>query len=435
MLHGREAEQSRLAAVLESAAAGRSACLVLSGEPGVGKSALLEDLLSHVHGMQVLRAQGLESESPLAFAGLHQLLRPVLGLLDRLPAPQSRALRVAFGQEMGDPVQPFLVGLATLGMLTEAAETSPVLCLVDDAHWLDAATADALVFAARRLQADPVALVFTARVGDTRVFAPRDIPTLTLTGLDHASARSLLRERSGVLLPDRVADAVLRQTNGNPLALVELPATLTSDQLEGSMPLPVHLHLTDAVQRVFLDRCRRLPEAGSDAAAGRRGGRHRQPRGRAGGRRPARCQIQRGSTPPNGRTCWSPTATPWACATHWCARRSTRPPPGTSAGPPTGRSPQALGDSGDPDRQAWHWAASVDGPDPAVVSALARRRRPRRASWGLRRRVRGVRASRRADRGPAGQSRTDLRRGPERVGRGCGSTGALDARPGTRGHR
>ncbi len=369
MLHGREPEQARLAALLEATAAGRATSLLISGEAGVGKSALLNDLVANATDMQVLRAQGLESESPLAFAGLHQLLGPVLSLLGRLPGPQSRALRVAFGREEGDHVEPFMVGLATLAMLTEAAETSPVLCLIDDAHWLDSASADALVFAARRLQADPVAIVFTARVGDARSFAPQDIPTLTLGGLGQSAARSLLSERSGVLLPEQVTEALLGQTNGNPLALVEMPATLTRDQLLGDVPLPARVPLTDAVQRVFLDRCRRLPDqvqtlllvaaaddTGSLAIVVRAAGLLDVDPDAVNIAERAQLLV----TERDGIRVRHPlvrSAIYQAATGH--ERRSAHR-----------ALAEALGDSDDPDRQAWHWAASVEGPDPAVVSAL-----------------------------------------------------------------
>jgi predicted ATPase len=164
MLHGRRDEQARLRALLDGARRGRAGVLLLRGPAGVGKSELLADLLAGAgDDVQVLRAQGVETEFPLAFAGLHALLRPVPDQIDQLPAPQRRALQVAFGQRDGPPVEPFLVALATLGVLTEAAGTRPVLGLVDDAQWLDTASADALLFAARRLRADRVALVFAAR--------------------------------------------------------------------------------------------------------------------------------------------------------------------------------------------------------------------------------------------------------------------------------
>jgi predicted ATPase len=166
VLHGRESERARLAALLDRASHAHAGAIVIHGEAGVGKSALLDDLVAGAVDARVLRTQGLESESPLAFAALHRLLRPILPLLDRVAVPQARALRVAFGQEDGPAVDPFLIAVATLSVLTEAAEDRPVLAVVDDAHWLDDASANALLFAARRVQADRVALVFSARDGD-----------------------------------------------------------------------------------------------------------------------------------------------------------------------------------------------------------------------------------------------------------------------------
>ena len=260
VLHGRDAERARLAALLDDARQGRAGTLLLHGEPGVGKSALLEDLVATAgNDMLVLRTQGVESEGPLPFAALHRMLRPVLGILDRLPSPQATALRAAFGVQDQVAVEPFLVALATLSMLTEAAEDAPVLCVIDDAHWLDQATEDAVLVASRRLQADRVAVVFAARDGDARTFAPAGIPTLPLTGLRGVAARALLTEVAGGALPDEVADRLMTQAAGNPLALVELPTTLSGEQLAGDAPMPSQLHLTAGVERVFLDRCRRLP--------------------------------------------------------------------------------------------------------------------------------------------------------------------------------
>jgi AAA ATPase domain len=210
VLHGRDLERARLAALVDEACQGREGALVVHGEAGAGKSALLEDMVTGAGGARVLRTQGLESESPLTFAALHRLLCPALRQLDRLPAPQARALRVAFGQEEGAAVEPFQVAVATLSMLTEAAEESPVLCVVDDAHWLDVASADALLFAARRLQADPVALVFAARDGDVRTFTHDGVPSLLLGGLDVTAARALLAERQG----GRARRGGLRATHG-----------------------------------------------------------------------------------------------------------------------------------------------------------------------------------------------------------------------------
>src|SRR3954470_9964741 len=186
---------------------GTASARVIRGDAGGGKSALLDVVIAEASeaGMQVLECRGMESESPLAFAGLHQLLFPLLAMLDELPAPQSRALRVAFGEQEGPAVEPFVIALATLTMVTHAAETRAVVCVVDDAHWLDAATAAALLFVARRLQADPVVLIFAVREADGRTFAADGVPSLQLTGLDEASGRALLDERFGEVLADEVA--------------------------------------------------------------------------------------------------------------------------------------------------------------------------------------------------------------------------------------
>jgi DNA-binding CsgD family transcriptional regulator len=260
VLHGRGDERARLATLLDDARGGRAGSLLLHGEPGVGKSALLEDLVATAgDDVRVLRAQGVESEAPLPFAALHRLLRPVLGILDRVPAPQARALRAAFGDADDVAVEPFLAALATLSVLTEAAEDATVLCVVDDAQWLDQATVDAVLVAARRLGADRVAVVFAARDGEGHAFAPDGVPAVVLTPLTSGAARELLAEVAGGTVPDDVADRLMAQAAGNPLALVELPSTLSAEQLAGAEPLPTQLHLTAGIERVFLDRCRRLP--------------------------------------------------------------------------------------------------------------------------------------------------------------------------------
>ncbi|MEP6815565.1 MAG: AAA family ATPase, partial [Marmoricola sp.] len=259
MLYGRDGERAQLAALVEAARSGHAGVLLVRGEPGVGKSALLDDLVSGTADLSVLRTQGLESESPLAFAALQRLLRPAMDHLEALPTPQGHALRVAFGEQEGAPVEPFLVGVATLSLLTEAAEGSAVLCVVDDAHWLDTASAGALLFAARRLQADRVAMVFAARDAGPRTFAPDDVPTMTLSGLAPDAVRALLAHGAGHELADAVSERLLAETGGNPLALVELPGAMSRAQLDGTSPLPAQLLLTEHVERVFLDRCRRLP--------------------------------------------------------------------------------------------------------------------------------------------------------------------------------
>ncbi len=261
MLHGRDVERGLLADLVQAARHGRAGAVVLHGEPGVGKSALLEDLTTSaaVEGVGVLSTQGLESESPLAFAALHRLLRPLTGLLDRLPAPQARALRAAFGQEEGPAVDPFLVGVATLSMLSEAAEQEPILCLVDDAHWLDVASAEALLFASRRLDADRVALVFAARDGHEPGFVPEGVASVRVGGLAPDAVGSLLAERFGDGLADAVAGRLLEETSGNPLALLALPTGLTAAQRNGTAALPTRLLMSTGVEKVFLDRVLRMP--------------------------------------------------------------------------------------------------------------------------------------------------------------------------------
>jgi DNA-binding CsgD family transcriptional regulator len=259
MLWGRASESARLDALFADAAAGRGGVLVVRGEPGVGKSALLSDAPSRAAGAQVLWTQGIESESPLAFAALHRLLRPVLPYLDRLPAPQVRALRGAFGEQEGSAVDRLVVFVATLSLLSEAAEEQPIIAVVDDAQWLDAASAEALLFVARRLLADRVALVFGAREGDVRTFHGDGLPELVLGGLDAASAGALLSERAGTPVSAEVCAALVAQTGGSPLALTELPTVLSAGQLAGHARLPAPLPLTAGVERTFLDRARRLP--------------------------------------------------------------------------------------------------------------------------------------------------------------------------------
>ncbi len=258
MLVGRDIETAHLADLLTQARHGSSASLVVHGEPGVGKSALLEAFVADAGEALVLRAQGLEVEAPLAFAALHRLLLPVMRLREDLPGPQARALRVAFGEEDGPVIEPFLVAVATLSMLTAAAEESAVLCVVEDAHWLDSATADALLFCARRLDADRVLMVFSARDGAATPFRPDGIAELQLSGLDPPAARDLLGQRLGEAAAPEVTERLIAESGGNPLALLELPTELSPGQLGGSSPLPAQLHLTTRVEQAFLDRSRLL---------------------------------------------------------------------------------------------------------------------------------------------------------------------------------
>src|SRR5262245_24169144 len=226
---------------------------------GSGKSALLADAAAAAADMTVLRTQGVESESPLAFAALQRLLWPLRKGAGGLPAPQRAALQAAFGEVEGESDR-FLAFLGTLSLLADAADEHPVLVIADDAHWLDDASAAALLFVARRLQAERVALLFAARDGHASGFDAGELPCLTLGGLTGEAAGQLLRSHAPGDVDAAVRDQLVAATGGNPLALGELTDVLSGDQLSGRAPLPERLPLT-GVERAFLDGYRRLPEA------------------------------------------------------------------------------------------------------------------------------------------------------------------------------
>ena len=234
-LTDRHAERGVLDGLVEAVGAGESRVLVVHGEPGVGKTALLDYLAARAAGCRVLRAVGVQSEMELAFAGLHQLCAPLLDRLAVLPGPQQEALRTAFGISAGAAPDRFLVGLATLGLLAEAAMERPVVCLVDDAQWLDRASAQALAFVARRLGAESVGLVFSARVAGGELAS---LPELEVKGLPERYARALLDAALTGPLDARVREQIVAETRGNPLALLELPHAATPAHLAGGFGLP-----------------------------------------------------------------------------------------------------------------------------------------------------------------------------------------------------
>jgi DNA-binding CsgD family transcriptional regulator len=256
-LYGREIECGRLAALVAAAAAGHGGALVVRGPPGVGKSALLEQAAAGAAGSVVLRAHGVEAELPLPFAALHRLLRPLSGHLSQLPAVQADALCVAFGEREGNIPDRFTVFVAALSLFAEAAEDRPVLVVVDDAQWLDPASAEALLFIARRLESDRIAAMFGARDEDVLRFEAPGISAVTLDPLDVASATDLLTASIGYAPESTVMEALIKATGGNPLGLIELPSLLTARQLAGEARLPDILPVTGAVERTFLDRYRR----------------------------------------------------------------------------------------------------------------------------------------------------------------------------------
>jgi DNA-binding CsgD family transcriptional regulator len=255
MLVGRELERARIDALMSAVRGGRGGALIVRGEPGIGKTALLAYAEEQAESMRVLHARGVEAEAELAFAGLHELLRPLLGLVEELPERQAAALRGALA--LGPAVNArLLIAAGALSLLAVAADERPLLCLVDDAHWLDGESAEALVFVARRLEADPVLLVFGAREGEPRAFEPAGLDVLVLGGLAREEAALLLRDRG---LPEGVVADLYRTSAGNPLALLELPGALSEGQRAGLEPLADPLPVTKAVQAAFARRIERLP--------------------------------------------------------------------------------------------------------------------------------------------------------------------------------
>jgi DNA-binding CsgD family transcriptional regulator len=259
-LAGRSAEGARLDRLLADARAGQSTVLVLRGEPGIGKTALLDYAAKRASGFQVVRAAGVESEMELPFAGLHQLCWPMLGGIGRLPPPQRDALGTAFGLSAGTQPDRFLISLAVLTLLSDTAEQRPLLCLIDDAQWLDRSSAQVLAFVARRLQAESVVLLFAEREpGELDELA--GLPDLPLGGLPSGSARELLESAISGPLDRRVRDRILAEAHGNPLALLELPHESSPADLAGGFGLPDGLPLPGRIEASFLRRVQQLPAA------------------------------------------------------------------------------------------------------------------------------------------------------------------------------
>jgi DNA-binding CsgD family transcriptional regulator len=366
VLAGRDSERGAIAALLDAARAGNGGALVVRGVAGVGKSTLLTDAVDAAAGMRVLRTSGVESESPLAFAALQRLLWPLRARLAALPAPQRAALGAALGEAAGEGER-FLAFLGTLSLLADAAGESPVLAVVDDAHWLDDASAAALLFAARRLQDERVALLFAARDGDARRFDAPDLPAVTLGGVTGQDADALLSARARDDIDPAVRDELVAGTGGNPLALVELAGLLSVEQLAGRARLPAPLPLTGGVERAFLDRYRRLGEsaqrfllvtATDDTArltVVRDAAKHLD----AGD--DALDEVERaGLLHVDGDVVflYHPLVRSAVYRAATSAQRRT--------------AHRALADvlAGDPDRRAWHLAAAADRPDEDVVAAL-----------------------------------------------------------------
>jgi DNA-binding CsgD family transcriptional regulator len=260
VFRGRTTERDQLNRLLDKVRGGESAALVVRGEAGIGKTALLEHCAGQASGFHIFRVAGMQSEMELPFAGLHQLCAPMLADIESLPYPQQNALRVALGLASGDAPDPFLVALATLSLLAEVALNRPLLCVIDDGQWLDAASRQVLGFAARRLLAEAVLMLFSVR-DPTEDYHLMGLPELMLSGLTDDDARALLLAAIPGRVDAHVRDRIVAETRGNPLALLELPQSMTAAELAGGFLAPHARGLPGQIEEHFLRRLEVLPEA------------------------------------------------------------------------------------------------------------------------------------------------------------------------------
>src|SRR4051795_6142552 len=365
-LRGRGSECALLDELVAAIRRGESQSLVLRGEAGIGKTALLEYLIASAPDATIVRAVGVQSDMELPYAALHQLCGPLLDRLEALPAPQRRAMEIAFGVTAGEAPDRFLVGLAVLSLLSDAAEQRPLLCVIDDAQWLDQASALTLTFVARRLLADRVGIVFAAREPGAELQHVRE---LEVQGVRNGDARALLGSAVGFRLDERIRDRIVAETRGNPLALLELPRGLTARQLAGGFGLVEAQGLEGRIEESFVRRVAMLSDA-------------------------ARCLLLVAAAEPVG----DPLLLLAACEHLGIALFATdaetdallalgervtfRHPLVRSAVYRTATREQrrevhlALAEvtdrTVDPDRRAWHLATAATGPDEAVAAALQR---------------------------------------------------------------
>ncbi|GAA2419057.1 ATP-binding protein [Nonomuraea africana] len=366
-LVNRVSERETLTELLRAIRAGEGRALVLSGDAGLGKTALLDDMAARAREFRVLRVSGMQSEMELAFAGLHQLCSPLLGRVETLPKPQQLALRTAFGLAEGPPPARFMVGMAVLSLLSEISRERPLLCVADDLHWLDRASAQALGFVARRLGADPIGMVFGTRTPTDEVAGVRE---LRLDGLADQHAHELLATALTGPLDTRVRDQIVAETRGNPLALLELPRTMSREEMAGGFGFPGTAPLSGRIEESFARQLDALPgdtrllicltsaEPSGDAkliwqAAGLLGISHMAARpatesGLAdfGQRISFRHPLLR-------RAAYQSATAEQRRAVHRALAESTDP-------------------VADPDRRAWHRAQSTDGPDEDAAADLER---------------------------------------------------------------
>jgi DNA-binding CsgD family transcriptional regulator len=371
-------ERNTLDRLVDAVRVGESRVLVVRGEPGVGKTALLDYVSSRAAGCRVARAVGVQSEMELAFAGLHQLCAPMLDHLEALPVPQREALRTAFGISAGPAPDRFLVGLAMLGLLSEVAGEQPLVCLVDDVRWLDRASAQVLGFVARRLAAEPVALIFAARAPGEELTG---LPELLVAGLRKEDARALLDAVLPGTLDARVRDRIIAETHGNPLALLELPRGFSPAELAGGFGLPGAVALPGQIEQSFRRQLAALPVQTQHllvlAAA--------DPSGdpalvwRAAGR----LGIQMRAAVPAAEAGLAEFS-PWVRFRHPLVRSAAyRSAPLSERQQVHAALAEATDPEADPDRRAWHRAQAAPGPDEEVAAELERSAGRAQARGGL----------------------------------------------------
>jgi DNA-binding CsgD family transcriptional regulator len=351
VLLGRVEECGRLDSLLSAARLGRSGSLVLRGDPGVGKTALLDYAIQQADGFDVLYVAGIESEAELPYSGLHALLRPAAPLISELPELQARALRVALALEQGEP-DTFVAAAATLALLAEAAERRPTFVAIDDAQWLDRASRDAVLFAARRLEAEAIAVLLTTR--DDTGFERHALEELELMPLEREAALALLRERWGAELSPAVSQQLVGAAAGNPLVLVEVAQSLTDEERRGTVPLADPLPVSDAVERSVRQRLVRLPEH-TRAALLLAAVDETDVEGLAPAEQAGLVRLHRGRV-----TFVHPLfrAAVYRSASEEQRRAAHRNAADARAGP------------GDEDLRAWHLAAAALGPDESTAAAL-----------------------------------------------------------------
>src|SRR5262245_7583258 len=377
-LTGRDAERRVLDRLVEAVRAGGSRALVVHGEPGVGKTALLEYLGGSAPGCRIERAAGVQSEMERAFAGLHKLCAPLRARREAVPGPQREALRTAFGMSAGPAADRFLVGLAVLSLMSAVAERQPLICLVDDGQWLDSASRTVLAFVARRLEAESVGLVLATRVAGGDLAG---LPELAVGGLGEADARALLDAALPGPIDARVRDQIVAETRGNPLALLELPRGLTVAELAGGFGLPGVVPLAGSIEESFGRRVGALPRQTRSllllAAA--------DPTGDPVlvWRAAARLGLGAGAAAPGAEAGLAELGTrvrfrhPLArsAAYRFGSAQERREAHGALA--------EATDPQLDPDRRAWHRAQAAPGPDADVAAELERSADRARARGGL----------------------------------------------------